>query len=424
MVMLAIIFVGFAMCIAGAIVVSRKLVVSSECETFGRVWTKAVLSEYDVHLFEDYSIMAYFGNDSEVSGKLDSYLEYSAKGRLDAAIKGANADLTGFELGDPANFRKALKLGFPSGAAAELIHGRGRTYRGLDAMDGFDEEGRIIANPVVLDTLPSGGAGGSVGSDTLLENAKNAGSENAVLERMKGAGAEVLLIAGSMDSHVTKADEKEHFFVNEWEYIIKGSPDDEANYRACRRRLFAARNALNLIALYKDPAKKELIAAAAELITPGPLGLATQLVLAEVWAALETEEDLETLYTDGRVPVIKTPEQWKTGLGALLDSDEVSKKLDDESREMMKENRGELSELGGKLKDAAQVKEGLSYDEYLMIMIMAMNGNTRLLRVMDLVQINMKFRYYRDFNLMEYYIGTRFTIEANGRSYGFEDTYK
>ena len=31
MVMLAIIFVGFAMCIAGAIVISRKLVVSSEC---------------------------------------------------------------------------------------------------------------------------------------------------------------------------------------------------------------------------------------------------------------------------------------------------------------------------------------------------------------------------------------------------------
>ena len=64
--MLAIIFTGFAMCIAGAIGVSRRLVVSSECETFGRMWTKAVLSEYDVHLLDDYSIMAYFGNDAEV----------------------------------------------------------------------------------------------------------------------------------------------------------------------------------------------------------------------------------------------------------------------------------------------------------------------------------------------------------------------
>ena len=79
MVMLAIIFTGFALCIAGAIGVSRRLVVSSECETFGRLWTKAVLSEYDVHLLDDYSIMAYFGNDDEVTAKLGSYLKYSTK---------------------------------------------------------------------------------------------------------------------------------------------------------------------------------------------------------------------------------------------------------------------------------------------------------------------------------------------------------
>ena len=55
--MLAIAFTGFAICIAGAIGVSRRLVVSSECETFGRLWTKAILSEYDIHLLDDYSIM-------------------------------------------------------------------------------------------------------------------------------------------------------------------------------------------------------------------------------------------------------------------------------------------------------------------------------------------------------------------------------
>ena len=53
LVMLAIAFTGFAICIAGAIGVSRRLVVSSECETFGRLWTKAILSEYDIHLLDD-----------------------------------------------------------------------------------------------------------------------------------------------------------------------------------------------------------------------------------------------------------------------------------------------------------------------------------------------------------------------------------
>ena len=424
MVLTAIFFLGFAICIAAATGVSRRLVVSSECEAFGRVWTKAVLSEYDVHLLEDYSIMAYFGNDEEVSRKLDSYLSYSAAGKLDAAITGANADLTGYELGNPDNFREALRLGFAVSAASELINGRGRTYRALDSGEGFDEEGRIINDRVVLDTLPSGGAGGSVSADTLTETAKSIGDENALRNRIAGSGAEILLIQSRFNNHVTAADEKEHFFVNEWEYIIKGSPDDEVNYRACRRRLFLARNALNLLSLYKDPAKVEIVIAAAEVITPGPLGVVTQVIIAEAWAALETEMDLEDLYSDGRVPVLKTPEQWKTGLGAVLDSDDVRKKLDEESRENLNEKRGELSGISGGPGSMVQIKEGLNYDEYMMVMILAMNENTRLLRIMDLVTINMKYRYYRDFNMMEYYTGTRFTIDANGRTYVFEDSYK
>ena len=423
-VLLAILFLGFAICLAGAIGVSRRLVVSSECETFGRLWTKAVLSEYDVHLMEDYSMMAYFGNDDEVTDKLNAYLKYSAQNKLDASIKGANADLTGFELGDPSNFRKAMELGFPGSAAAELISGSGRTFRDLDDENGYDEEGRVINDRVVLDTLPSHGMGGSVSSDVLTEKTKSTGDENGLVSMLKGAGAEVLMIEKRFDNHVTKADDKNHLFVNEWEYIINGSPDDEENYIACRRILFIIRNALNLLAIYSDHEKVELIITVAESITPGPLGIVTQAIIAEAWAALETEEDLEDLYDDGRVPVIKTPEQWKTGLGAVLDSTEVMEKLDDESKELLEEKKDELSGLTGGITTVAQFSEGLNYDEYLMIMIMSLNDNVRLLRIMDLVQINMKYRYYRDFNLMEYYTGTRFSIEVNGKNHEFEDAYK
>ena len=423
-VLLAIMFLGFAVCLAGAIGVSRRLVVSSECETFGRLWTKAILSEYDVHLLEDYSMMAYFGNDDEVTDKLNAYLKYSAQNKLDASIKGANADLTGFELGDPSNFRKAMDLGFPGSAAAELISGTGRTFRDLDDGEGYDEEGRVINDRVVLDTLPSHGMGGSLFGDALTEKTKSAGDENGLISMLKGAGAEVLMIEKRFDNHVTKADDKNHLFVNEWEYIINGSSDDEENYRACRRMLFIVRNALNLLALYSDPEKTELIITVAESITPGPLGIVTQAIIAEAWAALETEEDLEDLYNDRRVPVIKTPEQWKTGLGAVLDSSEVREKLDDESKELLEEKRDELSGLTGGISTVTQLSEGLNYDEYLMIMIISLNDNVRLLRIMDLVQINMKYRYYRDFNLMEYYTGTRFTIEVNGKNHEFEDTYK
>ena len=422
--MLAIIFTGFAMCIAGAIGVSRRLVVSSECETFGRLWSKAILSEYDIHLLDDYSIMAYFGNDEEVTAKLDAYLKYSTQGRMGAYVKGANADLTGYELGDAANFRHALKLGFAGNAASEIINGTGRTYRNPDKEEGTDEEGRVICNPVVIDTLPSHGTGGSVSGEELTEKAKSVGDEEGLLGMMSGAGSEVLLLEKCFNNHVTKSDDKNHLLVNEWEYVIKGSTDDEENYRAIRKRLFVARNALNLAALYKDPAKAEMVVTVAEAITPGPLGAATQLLIAEAWAALETEEDLKDLYNDRRVPVLKTPEQWKTDISSVLGSDRVRDKLDDESRELLEEKQDELSGLSGTINTVTQFKYGLNYDEYLMIMIAALNDNIRLLRIMDLIQINMKYRYYADFNMLEYYTGVRFTIEANGKSHEFEDSYK
>ena len=423
-IILAMMFVGFAICIAGAIGVSRRLVVSSECETFGRLWTKAILSEYDVHLLEDYSLMAYFGNDDEVTDKLNAYLKYSAQNKLDSSIKGANADLTGYELGDPANFRKALDLGFAGSAVHELINGRGREFRALDDGNGFDEEGRVINNQVVLDTLPSHGMSETVSGDMLTDKARSYGDEEGILNALRGAGADVLMIEKRFNNHVTKADDKNHLFVNEWEYIIKGSSDDEENYRACRKRLFIARNALNLVSIYSDPEKTEIIISVAESITPGPLGLVTQAIIAEAWAALETEEDLEDLYKDKRVPILKSADQWKTGFGAVLDSSEVKGKLDDESKALLEEKREELSDITGKIDTVSQFRYGLNYDEYLMIMIMSLNENVRLLRIMDLVQINMKFRYYKDFNLMEYYTGTRFTLEVNNRDHEFEDAYK
>ena len=206
--------------------------------------------------------------------------------------------------------------------------------------------------------------------------------------------------------------------------MICGSTDDEVNYRSVRKRLFFARNVLNLAAIYKDPAKVELIVSIAETISPGPLGLATQALIAEAWAALETEEDLEDLYQDRRVPILKTPDQWKTDIGAVLGSDKVIDELDEESRELLEEKQDEISGLSGTISTVTQFKYGLNYDEYLLLMISALNDNVRLLRIMDLIQINMKYRYYADFNMMEYYTGVRFTIEANGKSHEFEDAYK
>lgn len=425
------IFVAFGLSIAGAISICRELAVKSECEAFGRVWTKAILSEYDQPLLEDYGLMAYFGNDWEVTDKVEYYMDYSMADRLGIDMGGANADLTGYELGDPDNFSDALKKSLTAKVIGDIANGRGRRERteklGLD--DIGDEEssgsetGRVIRNKVVLDTLPSGGIKSSYSPDSLAERAKSIGSSDGIKNAVANAGSEVFFIGKHFDNAVTYASDKDSYFKNEWEYVIKGSPDDGENLRSVKRTIFLMRNALNLVSIYKDPNKVKLIISVAESITPGPLGLATQLIIAEAWALLETREDMKTLLDGGRVPILKSADEWRTGLGGVLDGDEVKDKLDDESKALLDEKRGELDKLNGIADKIKDIKDGLSYDDHLMIMILAMDERVRLLRIMDIVQINMKYRYYRDFNMMEYYVGTRFTLEANRRTYEFEDSY-
>ena len=431
-VLTAMMFVAFALSVAGAIGICRELAIKSECETFGRVWTRAILSEYDQPLLEDYGIMAYFGNDSEVSEKIENYLDYSTADRLDIDLGGANADLTGYELGDPGNFLEAMKKALTAKVIGDLAFGGGRKERsikiGTDDIGSEESsdagEGRVIRNRVVLDTLPSGGIQSSYDVDSLVQKARSFGSESGLKNALGAAGSEVIFIDKFFDNAVTYASDKDSYFRNEWEYIIKGSPDDAENLKSVKRSLFLMRNALNLLSLYKDPKKVELVIKVAESITPGPLGLVTQLLIAEAWAALETEQDMKDLLDNKRVPILKSEAEWKTGLGAVLDSDKVREKLDDESKELLNEKRGEINAFGGIADKVTDLKDGLNYDEHLMILILTMDERVRLLRIMDLVQINMKYRYYRDFNMMEYYVGTRFSIDANGRSYEFEDAYK
>ncbi len=423
-VLLAMVFVAFAICITGSITISRKLVVKSEIETFGRLWTKAILSEYDLHLLDDYGIMAYFGNDSDVAATIDSYLDYSASGRLDADFGASVAELTGYELSEPANFSKAIDQSFAGSTAEVLLNGGSRHKRKTDAEATEEQtENRTIGNTVVLDTMPSAGMGSSSDAESVADKLSNIGSSDGIRDMIRGAGTETAFIWQHFGNNVTYADDKKSFFRNEWEYILSGRPDDNKNLESCRHKLFIIRNALDLASLYKDPEKVELVTAAAELITPGPLGAVTQVIIAEAWAALEAKADLRSLYENERVPVIKTAGQWKTGFGSVLSSDEVRKKLSEEALENMSVNQQELDELGGQ-GNAGLITDGLNYDEHLMFMMLLMKKETRLLRIMDLVQINMKFRYYRDFNLDEYYTGVRYTLRADGRDHCFEDRYR
>lgn len=423
-VMLSIIFTAFVLCITGTIGVARMLTVRSECEVFGRVWTKAILSEYDKYLMEDYALMAYFGNESEVQKKIDLYLDYSVTNKLNASIKGTSSELYGYELGDPQNFKKALRLSLTSSAVESIIKGNKRTKRTDNDNNDENFGNRDIKNGVVISTLPSGGIKNTVDVQGIIDKAKSGINSSNIYEMFIGYSAEMAFIKKYFGSKVTSVSDKPCYFQNEMEYLLIGKRDDEANRKACRRRLVFIRNALNLACIYKDPEKINLIKSVANIITPGPGSAITEVIIAEAWALYEADKDIDALYNNERVPLIKIRDNWKTDLNEILNSDQLRSKLDAETKKLLDEKENEISNLGGLKTGKNIITEGLSYDDYLMLMITSLNDNVRLLRIMDIIQINMKYRHYRDFNMMEYFIGVRFSIDANGRSYNFENYYK
>ena len=210
---------------------------------------------------------------------------------------------------------------------------------------------------------------------------------------------------------------KDCVFDNEWEYILNGSMDDNENYEKAKLKIWLLRNALNLSYLYKDAEKRQLTLTIAETICPGPWCVATQFLIMESWAVMETEWDIKTLLKGEKVPIIKTKDTWNTDIDSVLRSDAFMEKLTDEEKDNMKylednyENE-KKTDFGG-----------LDYEEYLMMYIALMNDDIRLFRMMDLIQINMKYRYYNDFNFKEYNKGLNFFIKANGNVYEKEITY-
>ena len=129
--------------------------------------------------------------------------------------------------------------------------------------------------------------------------------------------------------------------------------------------------------------------AAAQLLTPGPAALVTQKALLSAWALAESINDYRLLIDHHKVPVMKSDATWAVDLDSVV------------------ANTSDKYIYTG-------VDQGQTYDEYLSLFLCGMDGRVRLLRIMDLIQINMKYLYYRTFLLKEYSGGLRFQITVNG----------
>lgn len=152
------------------------------------------------------------------------------------------------------------------------------------------------------------------------------------------------------------------------EYILTGEDTDWQNLEQVAKKLLLWREVSNVIYILSDSAKvaeAQAMAAALTAVTLLPaLMEPVKYTILFAWAYVESLQDVKTLLGGGRVPIVKTAADWKTGINCI------------------KNVRGSLSEDSG--------GSGLNYKEYLQIMLFLLDADTRTDRAMDIMEMDIR----------------------------------
>ena len=152
----------------------------------------------------------------------------------------------------------------------------------------------------------------------------------------------------------------------EVEYIIGGALSDRENLRFVVNRLFAVREAANAVYLFGSEenyaiakALGEAIAAALMVPEIGEL-FTVSLVLG--WAFAESVLDVRELFAGGKIPLVKISADWQISLSNLSSLME--------GVDSMRKNN----------------EHGLSYEDYLQVLILPVSKEKKVMRAMDMIE--------------------------------------
>lgn len=152
------------------------------------------------------------------------------------------------------------------------------------------------------------------------------------------------------------------------EYIIAGEGSDWDNLEKVANRLLAWREAANVIYILSDSGKcaqAEALALTLTAVLQVPaLVQPVKYTILFAWAYIESLSDVKALLNGGKVPIMKTSGDWKTGI------------------ESVKNFGGEVAEGGG--------ESGLDYADYLRIMLYLEEDGTKNLRAMDIMEMDIR----------------------------------
>lgn len=122
-------------------------------------------------------------------------------------------------------------------------------------------------------------------------------------------------------------------------------------------------------------------------------------VIVAIWASAESSNDVKLLLEGNKVAFNKTKSQWALTLPKAI----------------------VYAFTDGSIKP--QDKSGKLYDEYLEAMLYLQDDETKILRIADLIQLNLRADYNNSLLIKEFYTGFNFTAFVDGKEYSYEQYY-
>lgn len=351
---------------------------------------RSILSEYDVALYHHYGIFAVHTDEREAENKIKYYADYSfhdntmkemmrERNYMDTFkldLESVQVDLKGYSITDTELFEQQVLDYMKYGIIKDMLNEEKEYPHSKLEIE--------LRNKQIINSLPSKGYQSNLMTD--LKRKVEHGIPS--LKEIQTDTRDIFLLNEYIMKHFLNHqrghETRDTFFFNEVEYILKGNFNDQSNYKAVRNDLFIMRNILNLVHINSDPEKQKKIEAVAAILTLAEGKEIGALFVAEAWAAAESENDLRLLEDGKQVAFMKKKDNWAVPISSTLEF-------------LWKEDYMNPKSM-----------HGYEYEDYLRILLFVENREKKLLRCMDLIQINMKGNYDRDFDLKEYYGGFQF----------------
>ena len=369
---------------------TRAKAINSSVESLGHLWAKSILGEYTDKLYERYGIFAYKAKSpAEVDDKLNQLSEITFKGKRYIDCEGCNSSLYRYSLAELDNFQKQVN----KAAVAD----KQKNFKDIE-LDVYTPSDRRISNDAILAGLPSKGRLSSFSLSNFINKIKEIDDIKDVLKGGKDELLQMKYMKNHFQSAVSQSEDDDSFFKYELEYILAGKASDEGNLKSTRNRIIAIREAMNIAYINQNPQMRDLALTIAELISSPAAAPATQQALIAAWAYAESVNDYRLLVHGKKVPLMKDDDSWAVNLKSII--------TNPNPEYIDKDN-----------------EKGNTYNEYLQAMIFLTNKDNRLLRMMDLIEINMKYCYYGNFSISSHYTGIDYSMDVNGRTHNFSAEY-